>query len=224
MRILAVSDAHGNIVALRDVVAKHIDEIDVVVSAGDLAPYGNPAGCRRMLEALAAMCRDRGVPVIAVPGNMERLQDYDHPPEGVHVVHGSHAVVHGYSFMGVGGSPPTPFSTYFELSEEEIAHLLEKAWREAFASGPVILVSHSPPYGTKCDLARGSEHVGSRALRMFLEHNPVLLCICGHIHESRNIDRIGRTTIVNPGPLKNGFYAIIEVEEYNIKRVELRSL
>jgi len=224
MRMLVISDVHGNISALRDVLAKHLDEVDVVVSAGDLAPYGDPRGCKRMLTALSMICSVRKVPIVAVPGNMERLRDYEYPPEGVYVVHGSHAVILGYSFMGVGGSTPTPFGTYFELSEEEIADILERAWRNAFAAGPVILVTHSPPYGTKCDIVHGGQHVGSRAVRDFIEHHPVLLCICGHIHESRNIDRLGNTVIVNPGPLKNGFYAMIELEEYSVKSVELRSL
>jgi Icc-related predicted phosphoesterase len=35
------------------------------------------------------------------------------------------------------------------------------------------------------------------------------LCLCGHIHESRAKDRIGRTPVINPGNLGSGGYVIL---------------
>jgi uncharacterized protein len=40
---------------------------------------------------------------------------------------------------------------------------------------------------------------GSQAVREAIEHYQPLLSLHGHIHESRNVARIGRTTAVNPG-------------------------
>jgi uncharacterized protein len=37
--------------------------------------------------------------------------------------------------------------------------------------------------------------------------------LCGHIHESRGLDVIGRTQIVNPGPTAAGHYAVVDVNE-----------
>jgi Icc-related predicted phosphoesterase len=67
-----------------------------------------------------------------------------------------------------------------------------------------ILVSHSPPARTHCDMTYARVHVGSRALRAFIEAWQPPLVLSGHIHESPRVsssylDRIGRTAVVNPG-------------------------
>jgi len=67
-----------------------------------------------------------------------------------------------------------------------------------------VFVVHGPPRGTRCDMIGGGLHVGSRALRRFIEtHQPPLL-LGGHIHESPRVsssyrDVVGRTVVVNPG-------------------------
>ncbi len=67
-----------------------------------------------------------------------------------------------------------------------------------------VLVSHSPPRDTRCDMVQGGAHVGSRALREWIEAQQPRLVLSGHIHESPRAsgawrDRIGPTEIVNPG-------------------------
>jgi Icc-related predicted phosphoesterase len=72
-------------------------------------------------------------------------------------------------------------------------------------AGPEALyVLHSPPRDTACDQARARAHVGSRAIRAFVERLQPPLVLCGHIHESPGVsgawrDAIGRTVVVNPG-------------------------
>jgi len=46
----------------------------------------------------------------------------------------------------------------------------------------------------------GDLHVGSESVRKIIEEYQPILCACGHIHESRCIDKIGETIIVNPSP------------------------
>jgi Icc-related predicted phosphoesterase len=63
---------------------------------------------------------------------------------------------------------------------------------------------HSPPYDTLCDVIPDGSHVGSRAIRRFLERAQPPLVLSGHVHESPRLtgayrDRIGRTLVVNPG-------------------------
>jgi Icc-related predicted phosphoesterase len=79
---------------------------------------------------------------------------------------------------------------------------------EALASlaevGSAVLVSHSPPRGTACDAIGARAHVGSRALRAFVERLAPRAVLSGHIHESPRVtgayrDRIGPTVIANPG-------------------------
>jgi len=67
-----------------------------------------------------------------------------------------------------------------------------------------LLVSHSPPRDTLCDVIASGEHVGSRALRSYVERHQPPLVLSGHIHESPRTsgayrDRIGDTAVVNPG-------------------------
>jgi Icc-related predicted phosphoesterase len=73
---------------------------------------------------------------------------------------------------------------------------------------------HCPPFDSGLDLApkltadfrpvsAGGqtvlEPVGSRAVRGLIERLGPVLSLHGHIHESRGITKIGRTTCVNPG-------------------------
>jgi Icc-related predicted phosphoesterase len=41
--------------------------------------------------------------------------------------------------------------------------------------------------------------VGSTAVRTAIERHQPLLSLHGHIHESRGVQRIGRTVCINPG-------------------------
>ncbi len=82
--------------------------------------------------------------------------------------------------------------------EEELARL------PVAEPGRTIAVIHCPPFGTRCDVLFNGEHIGSRALRDWIEHHQPLLTLHGHIHESPRIsgafaDRIGKTVVVNPG-------------------------
>jgi uncharacterized protein len=74
--------------------------------------------------------------------------------------------------------------------------------------GRTLYVSHSPPHGTHCDLTHARTHVGSRALRAFIERHVPPLVLSGHIHESPRMsdawcDRLGETVVVNPGQFGN---------------------
>ena len=67
-----------------------------------------------------------------------------------------------------------------------------------------IYVLHSPPRDTACDVISTRQHVGSRAIRRFVEAEQPRLVLSGHIHESPRVsgawkDTVGKTTVVNPG-------------------------
>lgn len=67
-----------------------------------------------------------------------------------------------------------------------------------------LFVLHSPARGTNCDLVQGGMHVGSRAIRRFVEDHHPPLVLSGHIHESPRVsgewrDSLGGSTLVNPG-------------------------
>lgn len=67
-----------------------------------------------------------------------------------------------------------------------------------------VFVLHSPPRDTHCDRIGANVHVGSRAIRAFIERRQPPLVLSGHIHESPRLsssyrDTLGRTVVVNPG-------------------------
>lgn len=75
----------------------------------------------------------------------------------------------------------------------------------------LVIIAHHPPRDTLLDVVPGGFHVGSPGLRAFIEAEKPLLVVSGHIHESAAIDRLGPTTLVNPGALLEGRYAIAEI-------------
>jgi Icc-related predicted phosphoesterase len=67
-----------------------------------------------------------------------------------------------------------------------------------------IAVIHTPPFNTHCDVLFDGRHIGSKAVRSWIEKKQPLLTLHGHIHESPRLsntffDRIGSTTVINPG-------------------------
>ncbi len=52
-----------------------------------------------------------------------------------------------------------------------------------------IYCFHCPPYGTPLDLTYSAGHVGSRAIREFVEQKRPLLALSGHVHET--VERSG---------------------------------
>jgi Icc-related predicted phosphoesterase len=67
-----------------------------------------------------------------------------------------------------------------------------------------VAVIHTPPFNTRCDVLFDGRHIGSKAVRSWIEKNQPRLTLHGHIHESPKLsrsfyDRIGATTVINPG-------------------------
>ena len=75
----------------------------------------------------------------------------------------------------------------------------------------VVLSVHTPPHDTLCDIVGDGIHVGSSAVRDFILDAQPDVCLCGHIHESRAVDRLGRTVLVNPGAFATGGYAVLRL-------------
>jgi Icc-related predicted phosphoesterase len=90
-----------------------------------------------------------------------------------------------------------------ELRSPTLEEALE-ALAPASPPGETIYVLHSPPHATLCDAIAPGVHVGSHAIRRFVECRQPPLVLSGHIHESPRIsssyrDAIGRSVVVNPG-------------------------
>ena len=77
----------------------------------------------------------------------------------------------------------------------------------------LIVISHNPPKDTKVDKITCGLHVGSALYRTFLETYQPLLAVSGHVHEAAAVDTIGKTTVINPGPLMEGCYAVVDIQK-----------
>jgi len=215
MPMIAVTDVHGDSRASWKLAEKIKDmekKPDVVLIAGDVTNFGTSREAERVLEPLL----DLRIPVIAVHGNCDG-RDVPEYLERLGVsAHNRRVEVEGVGIVGIGGSNITPFNTIWELREEVIEDILKRNYRP----GDIIL-SHTPPYGTKVDLTRSGLHVGSKALRRFIEENRPPLVVTGHIHEARGVDMISGTLVVNPGPLFRGYYALIDIAKQKVLLMRL---
>jgi putative phosphoesterase len=209
MLLLAVSDIHGNLNAVNRIIkAVEKKKIDAVLVAGDITDFGTGDNAIRILNMFKTVSKK----VFYVPGNCDYVDTFDAKELDEMNIHGRYAQIGNIIVIGVGGSVETPFSTPFELGEEEFDSLLEKAYRSAKQPKDFILVSHTPPYNTRLDLTARGIHAGSKTIRAFIETYEPKLVICGHIHEAKGIDNLGKSLMVNPGPARKGFYTLIKIE------------
>lgn len=195
-----------------------------VIVSGDLTTAGGVARARRVLEALRA-CN----PVVyAQIGNMDTAEVTGYlEGEGVNIHRRALRLAEAgespdgrlpeIGMMGLGYSSPTPFKTPSEAPDAVLGAWLDETWREAKAFERLLLVSHDPPFGTEADMIGKGAHVGSEAVRNFVEKVQPDVCLTGHIHESRVCTRLGRTVLVNPGPLASGGYALLWREADGLK-------
>jgi uncharacterized protein len=219
VKIIALTDIHGHRDNLRKLTGE-LKNVDIVLLSGDITHFGTADSA----AAIVKIIQDCGPQVLGVAGNCDprEVQEYL-SLVGVNL-HRRREVSGGICFVGMGGALPCPGRTPNEHSDEKMEIFLESAGAELDPKLPLILVVHQPPFGTLVDCANGRSHVGSHAIAEFINRHQPLLCFCGHIHEGQGIDQsIGKTTVVNPGPLMNGWYAYAEVGE-GIEVLEIRQV
>lgn len=90
-----------------------------------------------------------------------------------------------------------------------------------------VYVLHAPPWRTKLDQLFDRTHVGSAAVRKFIEKHRPPVTLHGHIHESPLVsgsisDTIGETLVLNPGDSQTRLRALLV--SVGGARVEWRAL
>jgi len=192
-----------------------------LIISGDLTLRGGEPQARRVIEA----ARRLGKPLLAQIGNMDQpTVDAYLSEEGINIHAAGRVTPEGVGIFGVGWSSPTPFATPSEADEDQIAAWLATARVAVAGCEKLLLVCHTPPYDTAVDMVASGAHVGSRAVRAYIERVQPDVCLTGHIHEARAVDTIGRTVVVNPGPLSAGGYARIILDETGGLTAKLASL
>jgi uncharacterized protein len=114
----------------------------------------------------------------------------------------------------MGDVTPTPWNTDREYPEEELSRRIAVMLDAVQPDQRAIVNFHCPPYGSGLDVApeldetlkpviRGGRPsfipVGSKAVRDAISQYQPVVGLHGHIHESRAVQKIGRTVCLNPG-------------------------
>lgn len=172
---------------------------------------------RRWVKIAEERLRGTETSCYMTPGNDDRFivdealseSDYVVNPEGKIVLLGG-----SYEMISTGFSNITPWKTQRELSEDELEKKMENMASKVERIENCIFSLHCPPFDTLLDKApqldetmkvvtRSGEKmmisVGSIAVRKLIEKYQPLLSLHGHIHESRGVEKLGRTLCFNPG-------------------------
>jgi Icc-related predicted phosphoesterase len=222
MKILIFADIHGEYEKAAEVLNQVKTEgIDLILCPGDFTDmFAVPEGFSQMdiadmvLQKIMAL----NVPILCVPGNHDPYEVLELFNEYNVNIHDKIKKIKGITFMGWGGAP-TPFNSIIEPSEEETTESLEKLYKKTKGE-PFVLVLHGPPKDTKLDMAFSKKHVGSEAIRKFIEKRQPILAISAHIHEAMGTDRIGECTLFYPGAIFEGYYGIVEIDEKSKKIIK----
>jgi uncharacterized protein len=137
----------------------------------------------------------------------------------------------GFYLVSMGWTNPTPWDTYREASEEELARKIAETVDNVPDMGRAIFNFHAPPYGTGLDEAPALDEtlkpkkggtlvqaVGSKAVRDAILRCQPMLSVHGHIHESKGIVHLGRTLCLNPGSVYSDGVLQGAVLELNAKK------
>ena len=202
MRILAISDIHGDFERYAPEDLEGLGDADVCVVAGDLTNNGT----RRMAEVSAALRwivqMGQQLPTLWIPGNHDIgiVPNTFSYQDNVTCLLDKTVTYEGVTFHGVSLSPcysmPELAQTWdymtVDMAAEQAAYDFEAV---------DVVVSHAPPYGVLDSggwvLGRGQEHYGSPALADYIARHKPRLVICGHVHEAQGYTRIANTRVYN---------------------------
>jgi hypothetical protein len=182
---------------------------------------------RRLLVEAAARVRrwvayadeklaESGMPIFFAPGNDDDFSIDDAFEASRVFVNAEQKVIEldGFEMITTGWSNPTPWKTPRECDEGELESRLRALAEQLRSPERAIFNFHVPPHGTPLDVCPEIDedfrvvtvmgnpvqtHAGSAAVRTVIEEYQPLITLHGHIHESRNATKLGRTIAVNPG-------------------------
>lgn len=166
-----------------------------------------------------ACLRPSPFPIYGVPGNMDapegRYLTCSLAEEGaaspLEVVHRSLARCGDWVISGLGGR-------ITEVDRHEDLVLEYPRWEALhqlrlfeMVDGPRIMVLHTPPIGEVVDLDNGS-HKGCQVVNELIQTYRPKLAVAGHAHDAQGQEIIAQTLVVNPGALRGGNYAVVDLD------------
>jgi uncharacterized protein len=168
----------------------------------------------RWLDMADGKLRGGEIPCILNGGNDDiwEIDDIIEQSPCVSFAEGKVLDLDGFPLVSMGWTNPTPWDTFREAPEPDLAVKIEAVASQVPDMERAIFNFHAPPYGTGLDEAPALDDtlrpihggavmkpVGSTAVRdAIMTHQP-MLSLHGHIHESRGVKKMGRTLSINPG-------------------------
>ena len=207
MRILALTDIHGAYKKAEEIIRK--EPADILIIGGDLTTVGSVKEVENAISRFQSLSHR----LLCVAGNMDLPQHDDVFTKLGVSINGCGMEIDGVGFFGVSAAPLSPLSTPYEITEEEMAKRITTGFKQIEKCSVSFFVPHAPPYGTRVDIIHAGYHAGSTAVRDFIDDEQPDLVICGHIHEGRGEDLLGKSKIVNSGAACDGYYSVIEVNQ-----------
>ena len=185
MRILAITDTHGDLDSLEKAI-RAAGMVDAILVLGDVGV--TRTAIRRVYRRLS----ETGIRTYVIHGNHED-EDVAHEVAseyGLRFVHRGTDPLDDFVVIGYGGDG-------FSLERDDL---------DSFSSalpGDIahrcIVMTHAPPSNTVLDDLDG-DHVGDASVRRLIERTKPLVALSGHLHENfHEGGTLGDTIIANPG-------------------------
>ncbi len=203
MRILVVSDLHGDIESVNRARIEH--RPDLLLSCGD---WGDPEQVsEQALEGLLRL-----VPVYTTFGNhdpleiLARLKNRDESP--VLIGQGLVQEFAGLRLAAIGGIWAKSHAKPHYVTDDDVAQAAARIAR----AGPVdILLTHGCPIGL-ADFTPAGRHGGQRCFLEAFKTVQPRLHLCGHLHRAQErILKDGRK-VLNVGATPDGSIALVEFD------------
>ncbi len=156
-----------------------------------------------------------GIDCFVSPGNDDQFEvdEIISNAKRVRLAEGKVVEFGDFQMVSTGWSNRTPWDTYREEDEDDLAERLRKMTSQVTAPPEKTIYNfHCPPYGSGLDDApeidenmrpkhggRSLVPAGSKAVREAIEEGQPTLSLHGHIHEAKGNTRIGNTLCINPG-------------------------
>lgn len=138
-----------------------------------------------------------------------------------------------HEMISTGKANITPWKCPRDVTEEQLGETIEKLVSKLNNPKLAVFNFHAPPFNTYLDVApeldenlrqvikagqQSMVHVGSTSVRNAIEKHQPLLGLHGHIHESKAVEKLGKTICMNPGSeynegILNGVIVILEAEK-----------
>ncbi|MEW5896881.1 MAG: metallophosphoesterase [Nanoarchaeota archaeon] len=191
MKILALSDVHGDVSFMKEMAEKGASgQVDLVVIAGDIL------GSETHKEGLVQPFKEKGLEVAIVPGNHEGMATINFMVERYKARN-----LHGYSLkigdVGLFGCGYGDIGIH-QLDEKDFFTTLKKAHDSLQKVKKKVMVTHVQP--SESILSLKVSGWGSSGVRKAIEELKPDVHICGHVHETHGIEEvIGKTRVINVG-------------------------